>query len=230
MGNDIFYSVVIPFRNEESSLEELFDSITKVMGGLHKPYEIIAIDDCSIDATYTKLQKLSNTDPLIKIVHMPVRRGQTAALAEGFSRSCGEITISIDGDLQNDPSDIPLLLKKFRESGADVICGWRWGRKDSFLTLLYSKLGNFFQRLFFRTTVHDISCTFRVYKTAALKTIALNEEGLHRFLPFLMKKRGFSVAEQKVRHNARKYGISNYSPKKALQTIRLFLEIALGKY
>lgn len=225
MENGISYSVVIPFRNEEGSIEELFSSLAKVMGGVHEPYEIIAIDDCSTDATYAKLQKLSSIDPAIKIVHMQARRGQTAALAEGFSRSRGEITISMDGDLQNDPSDIPLLLKKFRESGADVVCGWRCGRKDSFLTLLYSMLGNFFQRLFFRTAVHDISCTFRVYKTAALKTITLNKEGLHRFLPFLMIKRGFVVAEQKIRHNARKYGRSNYTPKKALQTVRLFFEI-----
>jgi len=230
MDEGIIYSVVIPFHNEELSVEELLGSLTKVMKGLKEPYEIIAIDDRSTDATHEKLRKFTASDPAVIPVLLPERKGQTGALAEGFARSRGRITISMDGDLQDDPSCIPLFLAKFRESGADVVCGWRWKRDDSTPVIIYSKIGNFFQKLFLGTSIHDISCTFRVYKTAALKTVTLNETGIHRFLPFLIKRRGFSLAEERIRQHPRKHGVSKYSSRKVLETIRLFFGIVFGRY
>ncbi len=230
MNEDVIYSVVIPFYNEELSVEGLLGELTIVMKGLKAPYEIIAIDDRSTDATYEKLRRVAASDPAIIPVLLPIRKGQTGALAKGFSSSRGRITISMDGDMQDDPSYIPLLLEKFRESGADVVCGWRWKRVAPALVIIYSKIGNFFQRLFLGMSIHDISCTFRVYKTSALKAITLNAAGLHRFLPFLLKRRGFSLAEMKIRQYPRKYGVSKYSSRKALETIRLFFGVVSGRY
>ncbi len=231
MGDEnIGYSIVVPFHNEELSVIELINRITNVMKGLKEPYELIAVDDCSTDTTREKLSQLAASDPAIVNIFLPLRTGQTGALSAGFSRARGKITVSMDGDLQDDPSDIPLLLKKLRESGADVVCGWRWKRDDSALVIIYSKIGNLFQRLFLGTSVHDISCTFRVYKTSALNTINMKTSGLHRFVPFLLKRRGFSLAEEKIMQRPRKYGVSKYSSRKALETIRLFFGIVSGRY
>ncbi len=224
------YSVVVPFHNEELSVVELLSAITDVMKGLKAPYEIIAVDDCSTDTTREKLSRLTALDPAITAIFLPSRSGQTGALAAGFARSQGKITISLDGDLQDDPSYIPLLLEKFRKSGADAVCGWRCKRDDSASVIIYSKIGNFFQRLFLGMSIHDISCTFRVYKTSVLNTIKLNTPGLHRFLPFLLKRRGFSLTEEKIRQRPRRYGVSKYSSRKAIETIGLFFGILSGRY
>ncbi|MBP7056425.1 MAG: glycosyltransferase family 2 protein [Candidatus Omnitrophica bacterium] len=227
---NIFYSIVVPFHNEELSVIELLSQITNVMKDLKEPYEVIAVDDRSTDTTREKLSQFAASDPAIVNVFLPLRTGQTGALAAGFSRVRGAITISMDGDLQDDPSNIPSLLKKLRESGADVVCGWRWKRDDSALVIIYSKIGNFFQRLFLGTSIHDISCTFRAYKTSALNTVNMKAAGLHRFLPFLLKRRGFSLAEEKIMQHPRRHGVSKYSSKKALETISLFFGIVSGRY
>lgn len=230
MDEKITYSIVIPFRNEELSIAELLNGLTNVMKRLKEPYEIIAVDDCSTDKTLEKLRRFAVSDSAITTISLSVHSGQTSALVAGFSCARGDITISMDGDLQDDPSDIPLLLKKFEESRADVVCGWRWKRDDSPLVVFYSRVGNFFQRMFLSTSIHDISCTFRVYRTAVLKNIKMDVAGLHRFLPFLIKKRGFLLEEEKIKQRPRKYGASKYSSKKALETIRLFFGIMFNRY
>jgi glycosyltransferase involved in cell wall biosynthesis len=151
-------------------------------------------------------------------------------LAEGFKKANGDIVISMDGDLQDDPREIPAMIAKLERSGADAVCGWRKDRKDKARTMSLSRMGNFFQKIFFNVPVHDISCTLRVYKAEAVKNIVLKKQGLHRFLPFILKRAGFSLAEKEVHHNSRKYGQSKYSLRKAPQTVKLFFGLLLGRY
>jgi len=142
----------------------------------------------------------------------------------------GRIVISMDGDLQDDPGEIPSMLAVFRQSDVDALCGWRRSRKAPASALFLSRMGNFFQSLFLRAPIHDISCTFRIYKREAVKKIELKEEGSHRFIPFLLKKAGFSLAEIEIQNRPRIYGQSKYSSKKALQTMRLFFKILFNIY
>ena len=170
MEEKIKYSVVIPFYNEELSIEKLLGAVVNIMKDLNEPYEIIAVNDGSSDGTCEILDKIHEKNHAVIPVHFPSNKGQTASLAEGFRRTAGCIVISMDGDLQDDPLEIPSMLDAFKKSKTDVLCGWRADRKDATRTLFLSRLGNFFQRRFFNMPVHDISCTFRVYKRKAVNT------------------------------------------------------------
>lgn len=225
----IAYSIVIPFYNEEDAVCELLSSLGKVMRSLGEPYEILAVNDGSTDGTYERIEKTRLTDPSIVTVNFNPRRGQTECLAEGFRRVRGHIIISMDGDLQDDPAEIPSMLEAFKTSGSGAICGWRKHRRGAPPILFLSLIGNFFQSLFLGVPVHDISCTFRIYKKEALEKIILKEEGEHRFIPYLIKKEGFSIAEKMINNRPRKYGISKYSAGKAFGTIKTFFKILRRK-
>lgn len=224
------FTVIVPFHNEGPAVDELIGSIISVMGKIGQKYEIIAINDGSTDDTGNRIGKIASSESRVIPVNFPEKRGQTAALAEGFRMAEGSVVITMDGDMQDDPEEIPGMLRVMRESGADVVCGWRRYRNDPAAILSVSSLGNFFQRLFFNVPVHDISCTFRVYKSEAVKDLELTESGLHRFLPFIIKRAGYSLAEKEVHHRPRKYGTSKYTYKKVPQTVRLFWGLLTGKF
>ncbi len=220
----IRYSVVVPVYNEEESVLPLERMIKEVMDSIGKPYEIIFVNDGSSDTTLECLRELKKANKALHIVSLEENSGQTTSLRIGFDTAGGEIVISMDGDLQNDPHDIPRLLEKMEE-GYDVVCGWRRYRHDSLWKKSASKIANIAQRSIFKSCLHDISCTLRAYKKAALRDLELDWKGAHRFIPYLLLSKGKRIAEIEVTHHARKFGKSKYSPTKIFSTIKDFLKL-----
>jgi len=200
-------SVVIPVYNEENNLVPLYEKIKKVLTDLNRDYEIIFVDDGSKDKSGEVLRKIVDKDPYVKVVRLKRNYGQTFALDAGFRNASGEIIISIDADLQNDPQDIPLLLKELEDS--DVVCGWRRKRKDSFLKKISSFFANSIRRFVLKDNIIDIGCTLRAYRREALEKIKLFN-GMHRFLPILIAWEGFRIKQIEVRHHPRFSGKSKY--------------------
>ncbi len=218
------YSVVVPVYNEEESVKPLAFAIKRVMDALKEAYEIVFVNDGSTDRTHAYLTKLRETIPSLKILTLDENSGQTTSLKLGFEMSKGDIVITMDGDLQNDPRDIPLLLHKLG-AGVDVVCGWRKNRHDSLWKKLASKIANIVQREVFRSNLHDISCTLRAYRKDALNGLDLDWKGAHRFIPYLLINNKRSVAEVVVKHHPRKFGKSKYSPLKIFGTVRDFIKL-----
>lgn len=224
----IKYSVVIPVYNEEESVGELEKSVRETMSSLKEPYEIVFVNDGSTDGTLSRLKELKKENPYINIVTLESNSGQTVSLKVGFQIAMGEIIISMDGDLQNDPRDIPLLLDKVNE-GFDVVCGWRRKRHDSVWKKAASRMANIIQGAVFKSNLHDISCTLRAYRRDALKGLDLGWNGAHRFLPYLILRNNRKVAEVEVNHHPRKYGKSKYKPTKIFKTSKDFLNILITR-
>ena len=206
MNKKINISVIIPVYNEEKNVKILYERLKKVLSKLNKTYEIIFIDDGSIDKTYDELLKIN--DKHLKIVKFRKRFGQTAAMDAGFKTAKGSITISMDGDLQNDPRDIPLLLNKLNHD-YDVVCGWRFNRKDTFLKKIFSKSANLLRRKLIKEEIHDSGCSFRAYKKECFTNLDLYGE-MHRYIPTLLLWKGFKVGEVKINHNKRTNGKTKY--------------------
>jgi len=198
------YSVVVPVFNEEGNVVSLHGEIVEVMKGLEKEYEIIFVNDGSEDGTQEKLLGLSP----IKIIEFRKNCGQSAALDAGIEAARGEILITLDGDGQNDPLDIPGLLKRLSE-GWEVVCGWRKRREDSAGKRLVSHVARVLRGVLVDDGVHDAGCTLRVYERACFKGLRLQGE-MHRMIPALLKWRGFKVTEMPVNHRARKAGKTKY--------------------
>ncbi|OGY89472.1 MAG: hypothetical protein A2927_01920 [Candidatus Komeilibacteria bacterium RIFCSPLOWO2_01_FULL_45_10] len=198
-------SVIIPVYNEAENVGPLYGELKQVLAGIMAEPEIIFINDGSSDNTLEKLKELSN----VKIVNFRKNYGQTASLQAGFDLAEGDVIVSLDGDGQNDPADIPLLLAKLNE-GYDVVCGWRWQRHDSFLKKFVSGGANFLRKIFVKDNVHDSGCTLRAYRQEAVKSLELSGE-LHRFIPALVQLNGFKVTELKVNHRPRLQGVTKYS-------------------
>ncbi|WP_320673906.1 glycosyltransferase family 2 protein [Prochlorococcus sp. MIT 1341] len=202
-------SVVVPIYNEEESLPELVDQLLAALRPAFATFEIVLVNDGSTDRTAEVLAELSNQVKEIVGVLLRKNYGQTAAMAAGFDIAIGEIVVSLDGDLQNDPADIPLLVDKLRE-GYDLVSGWRYKRKDSALQRkLPSKIAN---RLIGRVTgvrLHDYGCSLKAYRKEVLADMRLYGE-LHRFLPVLANIEGARITEVKVNHRGRRYGTSKY--------------------
>ena len=203
-------SMVIPFFNEEENIEELYRSLIKVLKKLNKTYEMIFIDDGSLDNTYQILAGLYQKDENVQVIKLRKNFGQTAALQAGFDVAQGEIIISMDGDLQHDPEDIPRLLSKFEE-GYDIVSGWRKERKDHLLfRRLPSMTANRIMRFLSGVKIHDFGTTFKAYQKKAIKGLQLYGE-LHRFIPALISRTGVRIAEVPIRNIVRKKGKSKYS-------------------
>ncbi len=215
-------SVVIPSYNEEGNVERLYMELATVLTRMKKSHEILFVDDGSSDGTVEKLEKIAKHDKSVKLIKHGSNKGQTAALLTGFKASRGRIVVSMDADLQNDPSDIPKLVEGLEK--ADVVCGWRADRKDSFGKRMASKLNNFLVRLFFGLSLHDQGCTLRAYKSSAIKDLELHGEG-HRYIPAMLSVKGHKVIEMKVKHHERKSGKTKYGlsrlPKGFLDLITL---------
>lgn len=202
------FSVVVPVYNEEDSITPLYFSLKRVMDSLKKSYEIIFINDGSQDNTLEALRSLNRKSAGLCIIDLNMRCGKSLALQAGFDRAQGKIIITLDGDLQNDPADIPRLLNKMEE-GYDVVCGWRRIRRDPCVKKAASVIANYIRRVSFHENVHDVGCTLRVYTADSIKGLRLYRQR-HRFLTALLKKQGARIGELEVEHRFRQSGYSKY--------------------
>jgi glycosyltransferase involved in cell wall biosynthesis len=202
-------SVVIPVHNEEPSLLSLYDRLTAVLTALGRPYEVIFVDDASTDQSFALLANLTETDPHLVVVRLRRNFGQTAALSAGFNEAQGEVIVSLDGDLQHAPEDIPALLAKIDE-GYDIASGWRKVRVDNALTRrLPSRVANWLMSKVSGVNLHDFGTTFKAYRAEILKDVNLYGE-LHRFIPALASFYGARIAEVPIQNIVRPRGASHY--------------------
>ncbi|HZD41543.1 MAG TPA: glycosyltransferase family 2 protein, partial [Terriglobales bacterium] len=202
-------SIVIPVYNEEENVEPLIREMHTALRPLGKPYEIVVVDDGSRDATFATLVRLHQQEPSLRVVRLKRNFGQTAAIAAGIAYAKGDVVVLMDGDLQNDPADIPALLGELKK-GNDLVCGWRFKRQDPFLNRrLPSMIAN---RLISWTTqvkLHDYGCTLKAMRREVAKDLKLYGE-MHRFIPAIAYERGARVSELKVKHRPRLRGGSKY--------------------
>lgn len=201
-------SFVIPVYNEEENVPILFEEIRTVADTLGCDYEVIFVDDCSTDRSLDVIRTLAAGHPSVRSVSFPNNRGQSAALGAGFRAASGEIIITMDADLQNDPTDIPALLSHF--GTYDMINGWRRERRDTLSKKISSRIGNFIRNRLTNESIHDTGCSLKVMRAAMLKNIKMYR-GLHRFLPTLMRLEGARVLEVPVNHRHRQFGVSKYT-------------------
>jgi glycosyltransferase involved in cell wall biosynthesis len=202
-------SVVVPIHNEEPSILPLYDRLTTVLEALRRPYEILFIDDASTDRSFDLLANLVETDNRLKVIRLRRNFGQTAALAAGFDEAQGNIVISLDGDLQHDPEDIPALLQKIEE-GFDIASGWRKNRVDNAITRkIPSRIANWLMAKVSGVNLRDFGTTFKAYRAEILKDVNLYGE-LHRFIPALASFYGAKIAEVPIKNIPRAAGGSHY--------------------
>ena len=203
-------SIVIPVFNEKENISHIVESLEPVLDSCGRSYEMIFIDDGSTDATFSALKNAHDKNPRIKIIKFRRNFGQSAALKAGFDYAKGNVVISMDGDLQNDPVDIPVLLNKLENEDYDVVCGWRADRKDPLSKKLISKVANLVRRNITSEFIHDSGCTFRAYKNECVKGLELYGE-THRYIPAMLLWKGYKIGEVKVKHHSRKYGVTKYN-------------------
>lgn len=219
-------SIVIPVYNEAENLEELYQELVSASGKFERPVEIIFVDDGSVDESWPILKAIQKKDGRVKLIRLRKNFGQTAALSAGFDYATGEIIISLDADLQNDPADIALLIQKIEE-GYDIVSGWRKSRKDKLLTRrLPSAVANW---LISRTTqvkLHDYGCTLKAFRHDVIKNVKLYGE-LHRFIPAIASHMGVAIAEVKVNHRPRQHGKSKYN---IFRFTRVILDLLTVKF
>lgn len=219
-------SLVIPIHNEEPSILPLYDRLTSVMERLQRPYEILFIDDASTDRSFDLLANLVETDARLKVIRLRRNFGQTAALSAGFDEASGEIIISMDGDLQHDPEDIPSLLEKV-EQGWDIASGWRKNRVDNAVTRkIPSRIANWLMAKASGVKLHDFGTTFKAYRAEILKDVNLYGE-LHRFIPALANLYGARVIEVPIKNTPRASGDSHYG---LSRTFRVMYDIVTIKF
>ena len=200
-------SVVVPFYNEQDNVEPLHRELDAAVGDVAGGVEFLYVDDGSRDGTRERLLGLAKRDPRIRVLRLEPNSGQSAAFEAGFQAARGEVTVTLDGDLQNDPADIPRLLAEL--SRADVVNGIRQGRKDGFVRKLSSRIGNGFRNFATAESVTDVGCSLRAMRTRYAKRVKLFR-GMHRFLPTLLRLEGASVVEIPVSHRPRRHGTSKY--------------------
>ncbi len=218
MVRNIEISLIIPLYNEEENVRLLHAKIREVLDGLGKPYEIIFVDDGSRDRTFEYLKAIHDENPRVKIIKFRDNFGQSAAMAAGFDAATGEFVFAMDGDLQNDPKDIPRLLGKLHE-GYDVVSGWRKNRKDKLvIRKIPSRIANKLICMVTGVRLHDTGCSLKVFRSEIIKRIRLYGE-LHRFIPALAKIEGARITEMVVEHHARQFGKSKYNITRTFRVI-----------
>jgi dolichol-phosphate mannosyltransferase len=195
-------SVIVPLFNEEESVPILQRELTAALGNVD--YEIIFVDDGSTDHTVERLA----ADSRVRVLRFERNAGQSAALYAGLRAARGSIAVLLDGDLQNDPADIPMLLREI-ERGADLVCGYRAQRKDTLVKRITSRIANFVRSRFTKDAVRDTGCTLKAMRRECIVAL-VPFKGMHRFIPALVKGAGFKLVEVPVHHRARKYGLSKY--------------------
>jgi glycosyltransferase involved in cell wall biosynthesis len=216
------YSVVVPFHNEQESVRELHDQLSKVMTGRYEPVEFIFIDDHSTDRTLEMLKEITGLDPRVVVIRLKRNYGQTVALAAGFDYAEGDVIISMDGDLQHDPADIPVFLSTLEETNADIVSGWRKKRVDNFLLRRApSRVANWLMSKLSGVEIHDFGTTFKVYRKDTIKQIKLYGD-MHRFIPALASWNGATIVEVPIKNIERPGGRSHYG---LSRTIRVLFDL-----
>jgi len=218
-------SVVVPVYNEEENIQPLYGELKPVLDKLGKKYEIIFIDDGSTDQSFPELERLHRKDERVKVMKFRRNFGKSAALASGFDKAQGELVFTMDGDLQDDPKEMPKFLSKIDE-GYDLVVGWKHKRKDSYTKKIPSKIFNSLSMHLTGVNVHDSNCCFKAYKKEVVKEIRIYGE-LHRYIPALAHWKGFRVTEVKVNHRKRKYGNSKYG---VMRLFKGFLDLITVKF
>ncbi len=216
----INFSIVIPCYNEEKSLKELYERLSRTFSDIQGTYELIFVDDGSTDNTLYVLKELFNRDKRVKILHMRKNFGKSQALSQGFENCRGNIIITLDSDLQDMPEEIPKLLKHL-ENGFDMVSGWKKKRNDTLGRRIASRIFNFFASSVTGIKIHDFNCGLKVYKHEVTKNLSLYGE-IYRFIPALAGWKGFIVGETVVKHAQRKYGKSKFG---AERFMRGFLDL-----
>jgi glycosyltransferase involved in cell wall biosynthesis len=201
-------SIVAPVYNEEENLPILVSQLVDVLTPLAKSYEMIFVDDASTDRSRSVLKEMLPRVPQIRVLGFRKNCGETAAGAAGLKAARGDVVITIDADLQNDPKDIPMLLGHLGEY--DMVTGWRQKRDDSWVKRVTSKIANRIRNALSGETIRDSGCTYRAYKRECLENIKLYK-GMHRFMPTLVKMEGFRVIEVPIAHHPRQFGVSKYT-------------------
>ncbi|WP_047497875.1 glycosyltransferase family 2 protein [Terriglobus sp. TAA 43] len=206
------YSIVIPLLNEEDAISELYTRLKSELeqiASTGKSYEIIFVDDGSRDRTFRLLTELASMDSTVNVIQFRRTYGKTAGLAAGFEMAIGEITITMDGDLQHDPSDLPRFIKRVEE-GYDIVCGWREKRVDNlWVRRIPSKIANYFMRKLSRVEIDDFGGGYKAYRTSLLREVPLYG-GMQRFIPALASLQGARVCQLAIRNIPRRYGKSRY--------------------
>ena len=219
-------SVVIPAYNEEENVRPLYRKLIGVLEKIGEEFEVIFVDDGSTDRTFEVLREIAKEDRRVKVIRFRRNYGQTAAIYAGFEHAKGEVIVTMDADLQNDPEDIPRLLEKLGE-GYDIVSGWRRERKDPLLSRrIPSKIANWIISKVTGVELHDYGCTLKAYRSEIAKRYRLYGD-MHRFLPALAKRFGARVTEIPVRHHPRLYGRSKYGIDR---TLRVILDVFLVKF
>ena len=228
MEDNQFISIVIPVFNEEESIEILHAEISEVLNQYPK-WEIIFIDDGSHDGSYSIMKKIADQNHNISIIRFFKNFGKADALSEGFNQSKGDIIITMDADLQDDPSEIPSLIEKIQK-GWDVVSGWKKNRQDPLSKKIPSRLFNFVTRILTGIKIHDFNCGLKAYKRKVINSIDVYG-GLHRYIPVLASQKGFSVSEIEVNHRAREFGQTKYGGNRLFHGFfDLFTMLFTGKY
>lgn len=204
----VYLSIIAPLYNEEESVAKLVERICEEGNHFAFEYEIMLVDDGSTDGTWEIIEALQERHANLKGIKFRHNYGQTSAMVAGFEYASGEIIVTIDGDLQNDPKDIPLLLEKINE-GYDIVSGWRINRKDHFSRVLPSRIANYFISLTTGVRLHDYGCSLKAYRAGCIKSLKAYGE-MHRFFPALGSMTGARITEVPVSHHPRKYGVSKY--------------------
>lgn len=219
-------SIVIPVHNEAPNLRELCREFVSVLTAAGRPFEILLIDDGSTDESFEILRELQAEDPRLRVIQFRRNFGQTAAFAAGFAHARGRYIVTADGDLQNDPADIPSMVARL-EQGDDIVCGWRKDRKDTFINRrLPSMIANRLISWATGVKLHDYGCSLKVFRAEVVKPLRLYGE-MHRFLPALASEMGVRVSEQVVNHRARKAGTTKYG---ISRTLRVILDLLTVKF
>ena len=219
-------SIVIPVRNEAPCLKDLHRELTQTLAASGRSYELIVIDDGSTDESFDILARLQAADPCLRVIRFRRNFGQTAAFAAGFDRARGRVIVTSDGDLQNDPRDIPRLVDML-DRGFDIVCGWRKDRQDPFFSRrLPSMLANRIISVATGVRLHDYGCSLKAFRAEIVKPLKLYGE-MHRFLPAIASEQGVTIAEVVVNHRARRHGRSKYG---ISRTVRVILDLLTVKF
>ena len=218
-------SVVIPVYNERDNVLPLWEALSQVLETLAVDSEVLFVDDGSTDGTLEVLSQVVQSSESVRVIKFRKNFGQSPALQAGFDHAQGDVIITMDGDLQNDPVDIPLLLERI-EHGYDIVSGIRTGRQDSFLKVVPSRMANWLLRKLTGVALHDSGCTLKAYRREIIESIQLYGEQ-HRFIPVLASQFGARITEMPVKHNARSAGRSKYG---LSRTPRVFLDILMMKF
>jgi glycosyltransferase involved in cell wall biosynthesis len=218
-------SVVVPLYNEAENVEDLHLQLTASLERMGQPYEIILVDDGSRDGTVKKLVALEMKDPRVRVLALRRNFGQTAAFSAGFDHARGSVVVTSDGDLQNDPADIPRLVAKLDE-GYDIVCGWRQDRKDPLSKRIPSWFANRLISFATGVQIHDYGCSLKAIRSEVVKGLKLYGE-MHRFIPAVASWMGVSVAEMPVNHRPRTRGTSKYG---IGRTVRVLLDLFTVKF